>query len=136
MNLTLAMAATVLGSMDSGVVVRVNQVGYLPDAPKIAVACSVADADSAPRRFTVRRVGGATVLGPVTARASGSFGPCKSTWRLNFTPVRASGRYVIEFPGAPAVNVRVGRDVYAGGADTALHNMRRQRSGVSQFFRD
>jgi endoglucanase len=124
-----------LATIDSAVV-RVNQVGYLPEAPKIAVACSIDDTDSAPRRFRVRSESGAVVLGPRVARRSGSFGPCKATWRLDFSAVRSPGRYVLEFSGAPAASVRIGRDVYAGGADTALHYMREQRSGFNPFFRD
>src|SRR5678815_600848 len=135
MNLSLTIAAAVVVSADSSVVVRVNQVGYLPDAPKIAVACSLADADSQPQRFVVRGENGRVVLGPVRVRGAGSFGPCKTTWRLNFTAVRTAGRYVIELSGASA-HVRIGRDVYAGGADTALYYMREQRSGFNPFFRD
>src|SRR4029079_5901052 len=135
MNLSLTIAAAVVVSADSSVVVRVNQVGYLPDAPKIAVACSLADADSQPRRFVVRGENGRVVLGPVRVRGAGNFGPCKTTWRLNFTAIRTAGRYVIEFSGASA-HVRIGRDVYAGGADTALYYMREQRSGFNPFFRD
>jgi len=135
MNLSLTIAAAVVVSADSSVVVRVNQVGYLPDAPKIAVACSLADADSQPRRFVVRGENGRVVLGPVRVRGAGNFGPCKTTWRLNFTAIRTAGRYVIELSGASA-HVRIGRDVYAGGADTALYYMREQRSGFNPFFRD
>src|SRR6185503_1560859 len=124
-----------LATIDSAVV-RVNQVGYLPEAPKIAVACSIDDTDSAPRRFRVLTEIGAVVLGPRVARRSGGFGPCKATWRLDFSAVRSPGRYVLEFSGAPAASVRIGRDVYAGGADTALHYMREQRSGFNPFFRD
>lgn len=75
---TLAAAAS-----DSGSFIRVNQVGYLPDAPKIAVICSL---DSARfQTFTVRNERGRVVLGPKRAVASGGFGPCATTHRLDFT---------------------------------------------------
>src|SRR4029079_16824522 len=135
MSLTLAIATTILISAESSVVVRVNQVGYLPDAPKVAVACSRVHADTLPRRFSVRGENGKVVLGPVRVRGEGSFGPCRATWRLNFTAVHTPGRYIVEFSGASA-RVRIARNVYAGGADTALHYMREQRSGFNPFFRD
>lgn len=135
MNLSVIVVIGLLGSADSTVVVRVNQVGYLPDAPKVAVACSIADADSATRRFSVRSDAGKVVLGPIRVRAAGPFGPCRTTWRLDFTAVRVPGRYVVEFGDATA-RARIGRDVYAGGADTALHYLREQRSGFNPFFRD
>src|SRR6476646_11016822 len=102
MNLSLTIAAAVVVSADSSVVVRVNQVGYLPDAPKIAVACSLVDTDSKSRPFIVRGESGKVVLGPMRVRGAGTFGPCKMTWRLSFSAVRTPGRYVIEFSGASA----------------------------------
>ena len=96
----------------------------------------VVDTDAAPRRLSVRDENGKVVLGPIRVREAGSFGPCKMTWRLSFTAVRTPGRYVVEFSGAAATRIRIGHDVYAGGADTALHYMREQRSGFNPFFRD
>ena len=54
-SLTLAS----LVAADSTSFIRVNQVGYLPDAPKVAVVCSLTPVDI--RTFTVT---GADVIGP------------------------------------------------------------------------
>jgi hypothetical protein len=133
---------------DSTTFIRVNQVGYLPDAPKVAVVCSL---DSTRiTTFTVRDERGRVVVGPKRAVASGSFGPCVTTHRLDFTTLRAPGRYVVvaesrKHPparsrGHPAESrsrvFRIARDVYAGGADTLLYYMRQQRSGWNPLFRD
>ena len=118
-------------------VIRVNQVGYAPDAPKVAVLCAIGSADTATgHTFIVRNQRGRAVLGPRAAARSGSFGPCTQTWRLDFSSLRASGRYSIAVSGTTPAAVRIARDVYAGAADTLLYYMRQQRSGFNPFFRD
>ena len=121
----------------AGAVIRVNQVGYLPDAPKVAVMClPEAQGPGHDVRYAVRTERGRVVLPSRTARPSGSFGPCGQTWRLDFTAVRAPGRYVIQAGDVRSPVVRVGGDVYAGGAGTLLAYMREQRSGFNPLFRD
>jgi endoglucanase len=114
--------------------IRFNQVGYLPDGPKVAVVCSLE-----PRRiasFTVIDQAGQPVLGPVAAEAAPGFGPCATTHRLDFSGIRAEGSYTLVADGAAPVRVRISRRAYAGGADTLLMYMRQQRSGFNPFFRD
>src|SRR5206468_6365555 len=93
----LAVAHSVLLAADSGIVIRVNQVGYLPDAPKVAVVCALDSArvTRVTRPFVVRDDRGRTVYGPRKTVATGAFGPCQRTWRLDFTELRRPGRYRI-----------------------------------------
>jgi endoglucanase len=119
---------------DSTSFIRFNQVGYLPEAPKVAVLCTLDS--TVVRSFTVKDERGRVVLGPKPATTHPSFGPCRVTQRLDFTALRRSGRYTIEAGAAPPVTVRVGPAVYDGGADTALYYMRQQRSGWNPLFRD
>jgi endoglucanase len=119
---------------DSTHFVRVNEVGYLPDAPKVAVVCSL---DGTPtRRFRVEDERGRVVLAERAAEPGGPLGPCALTERLDFSAVRRPGRYVVVAGDARSPVVRVGRDVWAGGADTLLYYLRQQRSGYNPFFRD
>lgn len=118
-------------------VIRVNHVGYLPDAPKIAVMCALdAPARSSTVRFVVRDQRGRVVQRARDAAPTGAFGPCRETWRLDFTAVRATGSYVIEANDVRSPAVRVSPDVWAGGADTTLYYLRQQRSGFNPFFKD
>ena len=123
---------------DSGVYVRVNQVGYLPDAPKVAVVCALAAGSPEPSSatFVVRDERGRTVLGPRPARAAGAFGPCARTYRLDFSSLKRAGQYRVEAFGAVSPLVRVGAHVWDGAADTLLNYMREQRSGWNPLFRD
>src|SRR6266540_4188768 len=114
--------------------IRVNQVGYLPDAPKVAVVCAL---DRVPvTTFIVRDDRDRVVFGPKPARAAGPFGPCVATYRLDFSALRRSGRFTLAAGGARSPVVRIGRDVYAGAADTLLYYLRQQRSGFNPFFKD
>ncbi|GLC26847.1 glycoside hydrolase family 9 protein [Roseisolibacter agri] len=122
-------------------VVRVNQLGYLPTGPKVAVACAL---DSTPLpRFRVEDARGRVVQAARPTREAGAFGPCVRTWRLDFGAVRAPGRYRVVALGAAGDTLRVaspvvkiGADVYDGAADVLLAYMRQQRSGFNPFFRD
>ena len=123
---------TILGSDTS--FVRVNQLGYLPDAPKIAVVCSLAEREIA--HFSVVNTNGRRVLGPLKAVSSGAFGPCVSTHRLDFSRLRTPGRYRIVAGTDSSREFRIGANVYRGAADTMLFYMRQQRSGWNPLFKD
>ena len=75
---------------DSTAFVRVNQLGYLPDAPKTAVVCALRPV--ALRTFLVQDARGRTVRRadgrPRAAVRDGAFGPCVETYRLEFGDVR------------------------------------------------
>lgn len=119
-------------------VVRTNQIGYLPDGPKVAVACALAPAGV--RTFDVRDASGRVVVGPRPAAPSGAFGPCAETYRLDFSGLREPGRYRVVAHGAAGSvasrDVTVDANAYAGAADTLLVYMRQQRSGYNPYFRD
>lgn len=116
------------------VAIRVNQLGYQPGAPKVAVACALA-----PRPITSFRVVDArnrTVFGPRPADAAGPFGPCAATYRLDFSALALTGVYRVVASDVRSPPVRIGEDVYRGAADSLLAYLREQRSGYNPVFRD
>jgi hypothetical protein len=119
---------------DSVAFVRVNQLGYLPDAPKVAVVCALRSISIA--RFTVEDERGRVVLGPLPARRDGALAGCTETWRLDFSALRRAGRYTVRAGRLVSPSVRVSPDVYRGLADTLMTFMRQQRSGYNPFLRD
>ena len=132
--LAAAPAVAQTASADSAAFVRVNQVGYLPDAPKVAVVCALRPV--ALDRFTVEDERGSVVLGPLRARRDGALGACVETWRLDFSALRRAGRYVVRAGPYASPVIRVGPDVYRGLADTLMIFMRQQRSGYNPFLGD
>ena len=136
--LTVALARAAALPVDSTVVIRVNQVGYLPEAPKVAVVCALDSTTvmGVTRNFVLRDESGRAVFGPRRATPSGAFGPCARTFRLDFTALRRPGRYRISFFGVTSRPVRIDARAYDGGADTLLYYMREQRSGWNPLIRD
>ena len=120
-------------AVDSVSFIRVNQVGYLPDAPKVAVVCSLRPVDIS--TFTVTSASGSDVIRSRRARKEGAFGPCVVTHRLDFTSLKSPGRYVITAGTAEPATVRIGPRVYEGGADTLLYYMSEEgREGKQAFI--
>lgn len=113
-------------------VIRVNQLGYLPDAPKVAVFCSLTKREIS--NFRVADDNGRIVL-ERAARPAKPFGPCATTYRLDFSSVKTPGIYRISAGDAVSPIVRVRLDAYAGAADTLLYYMREQRSGYNPVFK-
>ena len=119
---------------DSLAFIRVNQVGYLPQMPKVALVCALRPIALA--RFTVEDARGQVVLGPLPARRDGGLGPCAETWRLDFSALRRTGRYTVHAGQYGSPPVRIAMDAYRGLADTLMAFMRQQRSGYNPFLRD
>jgi endoglucanase len=129
----LALGATT-ASAQNNLHIRINQVGYLPDAPKIAVACALQAVSL--ESFTIVDMKGRRVFGPARAVDGGAFGPCVRAYRLDFSTLQRPGSYIIVANGTASPAIRVGHDVYRGAADTLLKYMRQQRSGYNPVFRD
>jgi hypothetical protein len=113
---------------DSAAVIRVNQVGYLPAAPKIAVVCAVERVSLS--RFTVETANGRVVVGPANVTPSGPFGPCVETWRLDFSRLKTRGLYRVRAGAYVSPMIRIAPDVYAGLADTLMGYMRQQPATI------
>ena len=127
--LVLAQIAAATAPSD---VIRVNQLGYLPDAPKVAVYCSLVKRDLS--TFRVSDVSGKAVF-EHSAQAEKPFGPCATTYRLDFSSIRKPGDYRISAGDVVSPVVRVRANAFAGAADTLLYYMREQRSGYNPLFK-
>lgn len=114
--------------------IRINQLGYAPNGPKTAVTCSLDPVSIS--TFTVQDSDGRIVFGPRKAIASGSFGPCAATHRLDFSSLKRPGRFTVVAAGASSPPVRISAAAYDGAADTLLYYMRQQRSGFNPVIRD
>ncbi|MFL5525294.1 MAG: glycoside hydrolase family 9 protein [Gemmatimonadaceae bacterium] len=128
----LGLSAQVAATSPPMAAIRINQLGYLPDAPKIAVFCALGKSEL--RSFTVTDAAGRQILqrSPLAAKP---FGPCITNYRLDFSSVKATGGYHISAGGITSALVRIRDNVYAGAADTLLYYMREQRSGFNPLFK-
>ncbi|CAN5420994.1 glycoside hydrolase family 9 protein [soil metagenome] len=128
----LALASVTAERGSDSTYIRVNQLGYMPDAPKVAVVCSLREASL--RRFSVIDAHHRVVLAAAAAHAQ-PFAACADVHRLDFSALRRAGTYTIVANGISSRPFRIGADVYAGAADTLLYYMREQRSGYNPLFR-
>lgn len=127
--------ALVLGcGTQQSLFIRVNQLGYLPAAPKVAVACALEP--RAVETFSVTDSSGRSLLRHLPARKEGAFGPCVETYQLDFSTLEVPGHYRIVIGDTESPTIRIGHDVYTGAADTLLAYMRQQRSGYNPAFGD
>ncbi len=115
--------------------IRVNQLGYLTETPKVAVWC--AKGMEAPARFYLLDAGTKQVLWEGKAGlAQGAYGPFSQTCRLDFSTWRRPGQYILRAGETESPPFRIGADVYTGTADFALRYMRQQRCGFNPFLQD
>ena len=116
-------------------VIRINQMGYLPDGLKIAVF--LGDQQCNPKRFKViDNLSGKTVFEGVPQSADGTLWGQKSAYRLDFSSVVQPGGYHLEAAKAISPSFVISPLIYKGTADYVLQYMRQQRCGFNPFLID
>jgi hypothetical protein len=130
--LSIVLLAQVAAAAPATAVIRINQLGYLPDAAKVAVFCALDTKEV--RDFVVADTAGKEILRR-SALTAKPFGPCVVNYRLDFSSIRKTGEYRITAGGVTSPIVRIRANVYAGAADTLLYYMREQRSGYNPLFK-
>lgn len=119
--------------------IRVNQIGYLPEATKVAVFMS--DETAQINDFElVDAFTGEVAFSSSAVRPTGALGRMKTTCRLDFSGLKTNGAYYIKVLSScgetRSETFPVGAGVYDGAADFVLNYMRQQRCGWNPFFKD
>lgn len=132
--LALAAVQTFAGSW-----VRINQIGYLPEATKVAVFMSN-EAVQVNGFELVDAFAGEAVWTSDAVRPMGALGQMKTTCRLDFSALKTDGAYYIKVLSSGG-EIRseifpINPKVYDGAADFVLNYMRQQRCGWNPFFKD
>jgi endoglucanase len=125
----MSLSATV--SAQAPISIRINQMGYAPSGPKIAMAFSK---DSLPDQYTVRDAQTkSTVFAGNVIRVSGGWGQFSHYAELNFTSFVGEGRFFIELGSARSSAFLIKRNITAELPDQLLEFMRQQRCGYNTF---
>lgn len=132
--LALAAVQTFAGSW-----VRINQIGYLPEATKVAVfMCN--EAVQVNGFELVDAFAGEVVWRSDAVRPTGALGQMKTTCRLDFSALKTDGAYYIKVLSSGGETrseiFPINPKVYDGTADFVLNYMRQQRCGWNPFFKD
>ncbi len=115
--------------------IRINQLGYKPEAIKVAVWVSKSKRNI--RNFSlIDAESGRVVFKGKAGKSYGAYGPFTNSYRLNFSAFNKSGSYYLVSGNAKSPVFNIGQNVYQGTADFALRYMRQQRSGYNPYLRD
>jgi endoglucanase len=115
--------------------IRINQLGYLPDAKKCAVFLSKGKAPD--ERFeVVDYKTGRTVFTGTPHTEDGATWGMKSAARLDFSSFRKKGSYYLKFGKATSQQFLIDGGIYKGISAFLLKYMRQQRCGFNPFFND
>jgi endoglucanase len=122
-----AAAATIGAASDPAPTIRLNQVGFLPDAPKRAV---IASAATAPLAWRIVDARGKTVATGKTTVAGADRASGDHVHLVDFHGVTAPGTYRIKISGQTSRPFAVGAGLYAPLASAALNFFYQNRAGI------
>ena len=115
--------------------VRINQLGYLPKATKVAVLMS--DQPITVNNFQlVNAFTGKVAYTSNHVQAMGAMGNMKATFRLRFSDFTQPGTYYIKVGQNRSEIFPINGQVYRGTSDFVLNYMRQQRCGWNPYIQD
>jgi endoglucanase len=114
--------------------IRINQLGYLPNAVKVAVFAT--KGREVPGEFSLINAYSEKVVYKAQAAPAGAYGPFAQTARLDFSSIRLPAKYYLQCGSARSPVFAISDTVYRGSADFVLRYMRQQRSGYNPFLKD
>lgn len=136
---SIALLALATVQAFAGSWVRINQIGYLPEATKVAVFMSD-DAVKVDGFELVDAFTGDVAWRSDAVRPMGALGQMKTTCRLDFSALKTDGAYYIKVLSSGGETrseiFPINPKVYDGAADFVLNYMRQQRCGWNPFFKD
>ncbi|WP_320112480.1 glycoside hydrolase family 9 protein [Draconibacterium orientale] len=116
-------------------VIRVNQLGYLPQSVKVAVFLST-EAENAGQFQVFDALDDKLVYEAKVKQVDGSDWGMKAAFRLDFSAVENSGGYYLKLGETRSPAFQIASDVYDGTADFLLNYMRQQRCGYNPYLLD
>lgn len=116
--------------------IRVNQLGYQPDAIKVPVFCTLNNKIQPVVFQLVDAVSHEVILESNDIDSLGVYGPFSGTYRFNLSNFNGAGTYYIRSENISSPTFRIADDVYDGTADFLLRYMRQQRCGFNPYLND
>jgi hypothetical protein len=116
-------------------VIRINQLGYLPQSVKVAVFLSDRQ-EKADRFQLIETASGKKVFEGQAQKGDASIWGQATAFRLNFSAIKQPGSYFLRLGKCTSPSFRIDDTVYKGSADFILNYMRQQRCGFNPFLND
>jgi endoglucanase len=122
-------------SQNNHVHIRINQVGYLPDDAKVAIAFS--DKPIQGKFSVIEKSSGKTVYtGKVITSKKPGYDSFKYYYELDFSMLRQEGEFNIHIPNSQSTSpaFSIGKNSYPSYHEDLIGFMRQQRCGYNPFF--
>ena len=116
-------------------VIRINQLGYLPQSIKVAVFLSDDELEGTAFSVYAKNDPHPVYTGKATLADARNWG-METALRLDFSELEEPGEYVIELDETRSPEFRISTDVYDGTADFILNYLRQQRCGYNPYLKD
>ncbi|WP_297095999.1 glycoside hydrolase family 9 protein [uncultured Draconibacterium sp.] len=116
-------------------VIRINQLGYLPQSVKVAVFLST-EAEIAEQFQVFDALNDKMVYEAKVKPVDGSEWGMETAFRLDFSSVTKVGGYYLKIGETRSPAFQIASDVYEGTADFLLNYMRQQRCGYNPYLQD
>lgn len=134
-TLTILFTILAVASAWAGEWIRINQLGYLPKATKVAVLLCNEARDVKSFQLIDAFTGEVAFTGN-TVKPTAPYGKMKSTYRLDFSKFTNQGTYYVKVGDTRSQAFAINGAVYNGTADFVLRYMRQQRCGYNPFLGD
>lgn len=135
-NIIAVLLSIVMATVaNAGEWIRINQLGYLPHATKVAVFMSN-DPATVDGFVLVDAFTGKVVYQSQQVSTTAPLLHMKYTCRLNFSDFQKSGSYFIRVGKTTSPTFAINSAVYNGTADFVLNYMRQQQCGYNPFQHD
>ncbi|MGV3589405.1 MAG: glycoside hydrolase family 9 protein [Adhaeribacter sp.] len=116
--------------------IRINQMGYLPNAVKVAVWVSK-EGENPGKPFVLRDAKtGKVVFRKGKTQKFGAYAAFKTSARFDFSAFTQEGEYFLQSGSTKSPVFRINAAVYDNTADFILQYMRQQRCGYNPFLQD
>jgi hypothetical protein len=115
--------------------IRINQLGYLPHATKVAVLASKGVIQCTGFELIDAQTN-QPVWNSTKAKSKGAYGTFTQTYRLDFSDFQNDGLFYLTVGQIKSPVFKINNHVYDGAADFLLKYMRQQRCGFNPFLND
>jgi endoglucanase len=113
------------------IIIRTNQLGYLPADPKIAIAFA---RENLPQKFAVvNAVTHQSVFNGATRPIDGRWGEFDHHAELDFSALHKPGKYFVQIGETRSAEFQINASAYAELPDELLEFMRQQRCGYNPW---
>lgn len=134
--ITFAIFSTIFANAKS-VYIRTNQLGYLEDDIKVAVAMfPIENNNISKSSFSLININNGDTITIDSIKITPTWEPMKTCARIYFSSLTSPGQYKLVGYNEESSIIRIGNNIYSGSQEIPLQYMRQQRCGYNASLGD